>query len=179
MIVKAPTIFVAVPLAAVLTATTTVAIFETPWNALPSVFGGMVTTGTGPLVALGHIVTEPDVAQLAVTDTPAAVLDTATVIELPESTPARTLSASEPNVPIDYARLNTNVGVVTDTLERFNQKLLRMIAQAKAAHAGRSVRSSTVDTDTTVALDVPMTPMTPQTPPAPPAPPVPAAELKQ
>ena len=167
MIVKVTTMFVAVPLAAVLTAATTVAIFETPWNALPGVFGGMVTTCTGPLVAFGHIVTEPDVAQVAVTDTPAAVLDTATVIELPETTPAPTFSASVPNDPIDYARLNTNVGVVTDTLERFNQKLLRMIAQAKAAQTGRPVRPSAVDADATVALDVPMTS------------PVPVTELKQ
>ena len=173
MIVKARTMSVAVPLAAILTAAATVVIFETPWNALPGVFGGMVATGTGPLVALGHIVTEPDVAQVEVTDTPAAVLDTTTVIELPGSTPALNLSAGEPNDPIDYARLNTNVGVVTDTLERFNQKLLRMIAQAKAAQTGRPVGRSTVDTDTTVALDVPMTPTSP------PAPPVPAAELKQ
>ena len=167
MIVKARTVSVAVPLAAVLTAATTVAIFETPWNALPSVFGGMVTTGTGPLVALGHIVTEPDVAQVAVTDAPAAVLDTATVIELPETTSARPLSAGEPNDPIDYERLNANVRVVTDTLDRFNQKLLRMIAQAKSAQAGRPVRPSVVDTDATVALDVPRIS------------PVPAAELKQ
>ncbi len=145
MIVKARTMSVAVPLAAILTATATVAIFETPWNALPGVFGGMVATGTGPLVALGHIVTEPDVAQVAFTDTPATVLDTATVIELPESTPARTLSASEPNVPIDYARLNTNVGVVTDTLERFNQKLLRMIAQARALQQQQQAAALAVD----------------------------------
>ncbi len=84
MIVKAPTMFVAVPLAAVLTAAATVAIVETPWNALPGVFGGMVTTGTWSLVGLGHnSATEPVVAHVAVTDTPAAVLDTATVIELP------------------------------------------------------------------------------------------------
>ncbi len=168
MIVKAPTMFVAVPLAAVLTAAATLAIVETPWNALPGVFGGMVTTGTWSLVGLGHnSATEPDVAHVAVTDTPAAVLDTATVIELPESTPVQTLSASEPNEPIDYARLNTNVRVVTDTLERFNQKLLRMIAQARAAQAGRPLGPSAVDTGATVALDVRTTS------------PGPAAELKQ
>ncbi len=167
MIVKAPTMFVAVALAAILTAAATVAIFETPWNALPGMFGGMVTTGTAPLVALGHSATKPDVAQVAVTDTPAAVLDTATVIELPESTPLQTLSASEPNQAIDYARLNTNVRVVTDTLERFNQKLLRMIAQAKAAQAGRPRGPSAVGTDAAVALDIRTTS------------PGPAAELKQ
>ncbi len=167
MIVKARTMSVAVPLAAILTAAATVVIFETPWNALPGVFGGMVATGTGPLVALGHIVTEPDVAQVAFTDTPATVLDTATVIELPESTPARNLSAGEPNDPIDYVRLNKDVRVVTDTLERFNQKLLRMIAQAKAAQAGRPLGPSAVDTGATVALDVRTTS------------PGPASELKQ
>ena len=168
MIVKAPTVFVAVPLAVVLTAAATVVILETPWNALPGVFGGMVATATGPLLALGHLVSEPpDAAQVAVTDTPAAVFDTATVIELPETTPAQAHSAGEQNDPIDYARLNANVRVVTDTLDRFNQKLLRMIAQAKAAQTGRPVRPSAVDADATVALDVPRTS------------PVPAAELKQ
>ena len=157
MIVKVRTMSVAVPLAAVLTAAATVTIYETPWNALPGVFGGMVTTSTGPLVALGHIVTEPDMTQVAVTDTPAAVLDTATVIELPGSTPKEPLAADEPTGPIDYARLNSDVRVVTDTLDRFNQKLLCMIAQAKAAQKGRPARPAAVDTGTTVALDVPRT----------------------
>ncbi len=130
MIVKAPTMFVAVALTAVLTAAATVAIIETPWNTLPGVFAGMVITGTGPLVAPGRVATEPNVPLVAVTDTPVAVLDTVTVIELPESTPVQTLAVSEPNEPIDYARLDTNVRMITDTLERFNQKLLRMIAQA-------------------------------------------------
>ena len=157
MIVKVRTMSAAVPLAAILTAASTVVIFETPWNALPSVFAGMVTTGTGPLIALGHIADEPDLTPVAVADAPAPVLDTATVIELPQSTPPPALAAGEPNDPIDYARLNTNVHVVTETLERFNQKLLRMIAQAKAAQTGRPTRPSTVDADSTVALDVPMT----------------------
>jgi len=167
MIPKVRTMSVAVPLAAALTAAATVTIFETPWNALPGMFGGMVTTSTGPLVALGHIVTEPIVAHVVVTDTPGAVLDTATVIELPESAPDESLSAAAGNDPIDYMRLNTDVRVVTDTLDRFNQKLLRMIAQAKAAQTGRPVRPVAVDTDATVALDVPSTP------------PGPATELKQ
>ncbi len=154
MILKAPTMFVAVALTAVLTAAATVAIFETPWNALPGVFAGMVITRTGPLVAPGHVATEPDVARLAVIDAPPAALDTPTVIELPESTPVRTLSASEPNEAIDYARLNTNVRVVTTTLDRFNRKLLRMIAQAKAAQTGRPAGPSAVDTGATVALDI-------------------------
>jgi hypothetical protein len=158
---------VAVPLAAVLTAAATVTIFETPWTALPGVFGGMVTTSTGPLVALGHIVTKPTVAQVAVIDTSEAVLDTVTVIELPESTSEESLAAGEQNQPIDYMRLNSDVRVVTDTLDRFNQKLLRMIAQAKAAQSSRPVRSPAVDTDSTVAIDLPSN--SPET----------AAELKQ
>ncbi len=157
MTVKAPTMFVAVALSAALAVAATVAVFETPWNALPGVFGAMLTTATGPLVAAGPIATEPDVAPVAVIDAPAAVLDTAAVIELPESPPVQALSASEANQPIDYARLNTNVRLVTDTLDRFNGKLLRMIAQAKAAQAaqvGRPVRSSAVDAGATVAFDV-------------------------
>lgn len=163
MIVKAPTMFVAVPFVAVLTAAATVAIVETPWIALSSVLGGMATTGTGPVVDPVHIATEPDVAPVAVTDTPAAVLDAATVIELPDSTPVQTLSASEPNETVDYARLNANVRVVTDTLERFNQKLLRMIARTKAAHGGRLVTPSAVDAGTTVAIDVRTTSPVPAT----------------
>ncbi len=157
MIVKVRTMSVAVPLAAALTAAATVTIFETPWNALPGVFGGMVTTGTGPLVALGHIVSEATVAPVAVTDTSEAVLDRATVIELPESAPEESLAVGEQNQPIDYMRLNSDVRVVTDTLDRFNQTLLRMIAQAKAAQSGRPDRPAAVDTDATVALDVPVT----------------------
>ena len=123
MIVKAPTVFVAVPLAVVLTAAATVVILETPWNALPGVFGGMVTTCTGPLVAFGHIVTEPDVAQVAVTDTPAAVLDTATVIELPETTSAPTLSASEPNEVLRPDRILQKPFTTRRLLERVRRIL--------------------------------------------------------
>jgi hypothetical protein len=56
---------------------------------------------------------------------PAAAASTAT----PGVTPA---SEPEPAPPVDYARLNDQVRLVSDTLERFNQKLLRMIAQVRA-----------------------------------------------
>ncbi len=38
-----------------------------------------------------------------------------------------------PPAPVDYGRLNGDVRVVADTLERFNRKLLVMIAQARSA----------------------------------------------
>lgn len=168
MIVRVRTMFVAVPLAAALTAAATTVIFETPWNALPGIFGGMAAAGTGPLVALGRVAPEPDTVMVTVADTPAEVLDTVTVIELPDpaadsvagGVAAAALPAREPNEPIDYMRLNADVHVVTDTLERFNQKLLRMIAQAKA---GQRVDPSAVDADATVALDAPVTPVGPET----------------
>ncbi len=166
MIVKARTTFVAVPLAAALAAATTVGIFETPWNALPGVFDGVVTTVSGPLVALGRVATQPDATETPIADTPVTVLDTATVIDpvvepAPEPEPVAVVQAPdriilqrEPNDPIDYSRLNADVRVVTDTLERFNQKLLRMIAQAKAANT----LQNTLEAGTTVALDSPVQP---------------------
>ena len=47
----------------------------------------------------------------------------------------RGAAAAAPAVPepVDYLRLNGDVKVVADTLERFNQKLLLMIAQVRAA----------------------------------------------
>lgn len=160
MIVQARTFFVAIPLAAALTATAAVTIFETPWNALPGVFGGMVTTGSGPLVALGRIGDGPEIAPVTVA-APPAVFDTAAVVELPQPA-ADARPEPEPNETIDYSRLNTDVRTVTDTLERFNQKLLTMIAQAKAAHAGRPVAAPDVAVEATVALDSPVAPADPE-----------------
>ena len=55
---------------------------------------------------------------------------------------------------VDYSRLNMDVHVVTSTLERFNQKLLRMIAQARASQTGSQPPVSP-DAGPTVALDAP------------------------
>jgi hypothetical protein len=56
----------------------------------------------------------------------------ATVAEAPAPTPAPPPEPEPEPDPVDYARLNQDVIVVAETLERFNQKLLRMIAQARA-----------------------------------------------
>ena len=55
--------------------------------------------------------------------------DDAEIVTLAVGTELQTQPADE----VDYARLNHDVRIVADTLERFNQKLLRMIAQAKAS----------------------------------------------
>ncbi len=56
------------------------------------------------------------------------------VIEEAPTPPVQEPLRAEPEV-VDYERLNRDVRLVTDTLERFNQKLLRMIAQARAVQA--------------------------------------------
>ncbi len=63
-----------------------------------------------------------------------AALETIVVIEEATSPPVQEPLRAEPEV-VDYERLNSDVRLVTETLERFNQKLLRMIAQARAAQA--------------------------------------------
>lgn len=55
-----------------------------------------------------------------------------TVAPAPTPAPPPTPAPEPEPDPVDYARLNQDVIVVADTLERFNQKLLRMIAQARA-----------------------------------------------
>jgi hypothetical protein len=56
------------------------------------------------------------------------------IIASPTPAPERPIAQEPalPSEPVDYARLNQEVIVVAETLERFNQKLLRMIAQARA-----------------------------------------------
>jgi hypothetical protein len=68
----------------------------------------------------------------------AVALDTAVMIELPAAAPAPVQAPLEPEPEpeaVDYERLNQDVQVVAQSLERFNQKLLRMIAQARAVQA--------------------------------------------
>jgi hypothetical protein len=66
--------------------------------------------------------------------------DTSLVIGMPPESTAETATPTAAEVaapmepdPVDYARLNQDVLLVADALEQFNQKLLRMIAQARAA----------------------------------------------
>jgi uncharacterized membrane protein len=98
-------------------------------------------TDTTAAVTTTDATTEPDMTDM--TDRS----DTTTIVDIepdpvfvviepaivtPGHVPAATEARHDPEDPIDYSRLNTNVRVVADTLERFNQKLLRMIAQARA-----------------------------------------------
>ena len=50
-------------------------------------------------------------------------------------------------------KLQENVKLVTDTLDRFNQKLLRMIAQARAEQKRQQEAEASKEGKTTVALD--------------------------
>ena len=84
------------------------------------------------------------------TPVPAATVPAATV---PAATTPVDLSQKRgEDESVDYARLHKDVQVVTSTLERFNQKLLRMIAQARAARAGQRPPAP-LDAVPTVALD--------------------------
>jgi hypothetical protein len=67
---------------------------------------------------------------------PQVPLDTAVVIETAPAPPVQA-EPPPPQTPqaVDYDRLNRDVQLVTETLDRFNQKLLRMIAQARAIQA--------------------------------------------
>jgi len=107
---------------------------------------------------------------------PVPALDTTTrVTETPQVQP--TVEVVEPRIvvvttpepapepepdPIDYSRLNTDVREVADTLERFNQKLLRIIAQTRAEQirAERAALMQGPDETLTVepeAVEPPMT----------------------
>jgi hypothetical protein len=111
--------------------------------------------------------------QLA-TAPPAPIPDTSLVIATPPGSsegmdtvvvaPTRVLP--EELDPVDYARLNQDVRVVADTLERFNQKLLRMIAQARAAKLRADAQAASesgpeADPDAAASLTqpVPITPL--------------------
>lgn len=72
----------------------------------------------------------PPIAAPAAAPEPA---DTSVVIAAPPTAVAEAPAAEMPPAqPVDYARLNQDVIVVAETLERFNQKLLRIIAQVRA-----------------------------------------------
>ncbi len=122
--------------------------------AVAATVGAIVTWGTSArVVALAKsIVHRADVEAPAAPDTsdqtvgPVATgLDSATLVRMPatvspepevvmtEATFTTPIPVPEPDPdPVDYGQLNHDVRNVAATLERFNQKLLRMIAQARA-----------------------------------------------
>ena len=116
-------ILFAMPLAAVLTVGGTVAVLKKPWGVLKLVdtVGASNESLAGAMASFvpGHA---PVAASLAGETFPA------TAIRTPPAAP----EAAEDD-QVDYNRLNHDMKVVADTLESFNQKLLRMIAQARAA----------------------------------------------
>ncbi len=93
------------------------------WVGPRNVSGPAAQASTAPEAAPA-----PDAPALPVT------LATAVVIEAAYSPPMQEPPRAEPDV-VDYERLNRDVKLVAETLERFNQKLLRMIAQARAVQA--------------------------------------------
>ncbi len=53
----------------------------------------------------------------------------------PEALPPDASPEPPPRVPVNYAQLNRDITRMAEALERFNQKLLRLIAQAKTEQA--------------------------------------------
>ena len=163
MTVTARVILAVLPVVAVMATATTLAVWKTPWRALPGAAGAFVAAGQGHVTPREPAASPDQPAVAAEPRTP--TLEATAVVDLPpqeapdepakpatEPVPA---TLSEPRgeaAPVDYARLHKDVHVVTSTLERFNQKLLRMIAQARAAQAGKRPPAS-VDAGPTVALD--------------------------
>ncbi len=106
---------------------------QAPWTlAGVTALAGMLNGHLGSAAPAGRegIASAPPAAQEA-QRAPATDIE----LHLPDVLPAAAAAPArpEPPKPVDYARLNGDVKVVTDTLERFNQKLLLMIAQARAA----------------------------------------------
>ncbi len=163
MTLTAKAILLALPVVAVMATATTLAVWKTPWRALPGAAGAFVAVGQGHVTPREPAASPDPSAVAAEPRTP--TIEAAAVVDLPpqEAPDEPAKPATEP-VPatlseprgeaarVDYARLNKDVRVVTSTLERFNQKLLRMIAQARAAQAGKR-SPAPVDAGSTVALD--------------------------
>ena len=126
------------PLAIVATTAITVAIMSVPWASTLrrlSTVGVLINSRIAPWPrrdpqppVLDHaliIEAVPGAAEQSPIEIPAELAAQPAVPITPEP--------AEPNEPVDYARLNQGVMHMADTLDRFNQKLLRMIAQAKAS----------------------------------------------
>ncbi len=137
--------WVILPLAIIATAGITVAIATVPWGSMPRRLGtvGMLISRhvvpwfqrdkpIVPTPVLDHTIIieltgEPIMDEPATED--AELVMAAPTVETAPSV----VEMAEPHEPVDYSRLNNDVMHVADALDRFNQKLLRMIAQAKAS----------------------------------------------
>ncbi len=114
------TSLILLPLSVAVTAAVTAGVLSVPWGSieLPVALGVPVIDLSSPPMAAAEDA-RPAALELGEPETP------------PPAGPETAASAPD-NAPVDYARLQDNLKLVTDTLERFNQKLLRMIAQARA-----------------------------------------------
>ena len=127
------TLAIVLSLTVVLAAGGAYAYIELPWRYVPgSVVGALLSVRSlklprqpqveghlQPVADLEHTDTSLTVAMIAATAPPAEPVEAATPPAPPE--------------PVDYSRLNEDVILVATTLDHFNQKLLRLIAQARAA----------------------------------------------
>ena len=134
--------FIALPVTIAVAAGITVAVVTVPRSiaVLPGLVGELLGPHFGREQVARQTVPPPTAVQTPGTateppDTPDA--GTQEVAADPGADRQLIVEPAEPvepaPEPIDYARLNHDVRLIADTLERFNQKLLRMIAQAKSA----------------------------------------------
>ncbi len=129
-------ILVAVPAAFVLTAGATVAVLKKPWGVLK-----LVET-VGSAAESPAAATEPAAspsAPVGPIQPEEAPVSASIIAPAPALLTIGRASDAAVDEQVDYARLNRDVKVVADTLESFNQKLLRMIAQARAAQQREEV----------------------------------------
>ncbi len=112
---------------------------------------GAQTAGAAPIAAPPAILDPKAKEPPATAGTAAPKAKGPPATERPNADPPA-VQDSAGSTPVDYARLHENVTQVADALEQFNQKLLRMISQARAVHA--PVRAvGPADSDSTAAPD--------------------------
>ncbi len=141
-------ILTALLLLVVLTTGTAAAVLTLPWRAavLPHAVGAWLKGHTPPeWVFAAKTPPPPSRTEAVVVAGGHADADVELVIALSEVTAAPIAEQPPQNEPVDYTRLNKEVRVVADTLERFNQKLLRMIAQARALQQQQQAAALAVD----------------------------------
>ncbi len=141
-------ILTALLLVVVLTTGTAAAVLTLPWRAavLPHAVGAWLKGHTPPdWVFAAKTPPPPSRIEAVAVAGGHADADVELVIALSEVTAEPIAEQPPENEPVDYARLNKEVRVVADTLERFNQKLLRMIAQARALQQRQEEAALAVD----------------------------------
>lgn len=137
-------VWTVVPTAVLLSAGATVAVLVFPWNtaALPAPMLGLLKGGAVWAPAIFGGDAPQATPEMAVIDEPPAAAEIADhdmVIEIAANAAIDDVLAAPPPPapappePVDYARLNDEVMLVAETLDRFNQKLLLLLAQAKAS----------------------------------------------